>query len=301
MMIMLLLMACGAIWQITSPNGLSGDNSRAVLTTLVYYLFLPALVLDIIWQTPLNIDSLKISAVASFGVLLTLAAAWLVYHVGLKQPGKQAGALLLASAFPNVTYFGLPVLEASFGPEARSIAIQYDLFACAPLLFSVGILLARHYGESQQAENPLSGLFKIPALWAMFIAAGLSFYSVPKPDLVEQALTTLGNGVVPLMLISLGMSLRWACLSWRNLLLIMPLALLQLVFQPFFVWLAGIQLNMQGDLLTAVTLEAGMPTMVLGIMLCDRYRLNAGLYAAAVTATTLLSLLSLPLWYQWAG
>jgi len=38
--------------------------------------------------------------------------------------------------------------------------------------------------------------------------------------------------------------------------------------------------------------------MALGIALCDRYGLNSGVYAAAVTLTTLLSLLTLPLWYS---
>jgi predicted permease len=39
--------------------------------------------------------------------------------------------------------------------------------------------------------------------------------------------------------------------------------------------------------------------MVLGIVLCDRFNLDAGLYAAAVTATTAMSLVTLPLWYGW--
>jgi hypothetical protein len=34
------------------------------------------------------------------------------------------------------------------------------------------------------------------------------------------------------------------------------------------------------------------------VVLCDRYGLNAGIYAAAVTATTLLSIGTLPLWYS---
>jgi hypothetical protein len=39
--------------------------------------------------------------------------------------------------------------------------------------------------------------------------------------------------------------------------------------------------------------------MVLGIVFCDRYNLDVGLYAAAVTASTALSMLTLPLWYGW--
>jgi predicted permease len=44
-------------------------------------------------------------------------------------------------------------------------------------------------------------------------------------------------------------------------------------------------------------LEAAMPAMVLGIVFCDRFGLDTGLYAAAVTLTTALSLVTLPLWF----
>ena len=42
-----------------------------------------------------------------------------------------------------------------------------------------------------------------------------------------------------------------------------------------------------------------MPTMLMGLVLCDRYGLNSGVYAAAITVTTLLAFVTLPLWYQW--
>jgi len=47
----------------------------------------------------------------------------------------------------------------------------------------------------------------------------------------------------------------------------------------------------------AALLDMAMPSMVLGVVLCDRYRLDSSLYAAAVTVTTGLSLLSLPFWF----
>jgi hypothetical protein len=39
-----------------------------------------------------------------------------------------------------------------------------------------------------------------------------------------------------------------------------------------------------------------MPSMVLGIVLCDRYGLDSALYAEAVTVSTALAVLTLPLW-----
>jgi len=43
-------------------------------------------------------------------------------------------------------------------------------------------------------------------------------------------------------------------------------------------------------------LEAAMPSMVFGIIFCDRYGLDARFYSLTVTVSTLLSLATLPLW-----
>jgi predicted permease len=47
-----------------------------------------------------------------------------------------------------------------------------------------------------------------------------------------------------------------------------------------------------------VVLEAAMPSMVLGIVICDRYGLETGLYAQAVTLSTAASLFVLPMWHR---
>jgi hypothetical protein len=51
--------------------------------------------------------------------------------------------------------------------------------------------------------------------------------------------------------------------------------------------------------MTPVTLLAAMPTMVFGIVICERYGLDTELYAAAVTLTTITSLVTLPIWFNW--
>jgi len=51
------------------------------------------------------------------------------------------------------------------------------------------------------------------------------------------------------------------------------------------------------NLMAPVTLEAGMPSMVLGVVICDRFHLNTPYYAFAVTLTTLACIFTLPLWH----
>jgi predicted permease len=57
-------------------------------------------------------------------------------------------------------------------------------------------------------------------------------------------------------------------------------------------------LALEGEVKIAAILEMAMPSMVLGIVFCDRYQLDTSLYAMAVTVTTVLSLFTLPFWYD---
>lgn len=294
------LILCGITWRLTRPMGIDADVARRVLAGLVYSLLLPALVLSVLWRTELGIDSGRIALAAASGVLGTMALAWLLFRF-TKTPRPIAGALILASAFPNATYMGLPVLEQLFGPAGRSIALQYDLFACTPLLLTVGILLASAYGEHHEKASPLRALLKVPPLWAALLAIGLNLSGVALPEGLASWLKMLGGAVIPLMLIALGMGLKWSHWQKSYLPLLPPALLLQLMVMPLIVMSVGKGIGLNGDLLVGVTMEAAMPSMVLGMVLCDRYGLNTGLYAIVVTLTTALTLVTLPLWYGWVS
>ncbi len=292
------LIACGVAWRFLTPADLNLAVARRVLTALVYNLLLPALVLVVLWKAPLGWDALRIAVVAAVAVLAALTLTWWGYR-RFGTPKAMAGALILAAAFPNATYLGLPVLEKTFGPWARSVAIQYDLFACTPLLLTVGIMVARLHGDSNEPGHPFRALLKVPPLWAALAAVVLNFAGVSFPEPLEGLLQTLANGVVPLMLIALGMALTVDLQQFRRLPVLAPVLAVQLLLMPLIAWAIGYLVGLEGDRLSATVLEAAMPCMVLGVVLCDRYGLDTGLYATTVTLSTILSLLTLPLWYAW--
>lgn len=294
------LIVLGVLWRMTTPQGLDADTLRNSLTTLVYVLLLPALVLLVLWRAELSVEAVKVAVLAALGIGVGMGAAWLWFR--LQRPAPAAlGALLLAAAFPNATYLGLPVLEASLGPWARAIAIQYDLFACTPLLLSVGIMLAQHYGGSGNGVHPLRNLMRVPPLWAAIIGVALNLFQIPLPAIPAKVMEMLASGVVPLMLFSLGLGLRWGGGWMPRMSLVAPVVVIQLLLTPLIVWGAGGALGLQGAVQTAVVLEAAMPSMVLGIVLCDRYQLDSSLYAMTVTVSTAFSIITLPLWFSLAS
>ena len=295
------LILCGVAWRIIQPGGLEPVATRKVLTSLVYYLLLPALVISVLWKTDLGTGSLIIAGAAIFGILVGMLLSFASCRF-CKNKSAESGAIILAVAFPNATYMGLPVLEATFGPWARSIAIQYDLFACTPLLFTLGVFIAMRFGSGTETKEKLyHGLLRIPPLWAAVIAILLNVFEVPQIESIAGLLTLLERGVVPLMLFSLGLSLEWSRDRWRLLPSLIPVIGFRLLLIPALVLLLLNGLSVTGDVRTAIVMEAAMPSMVIGLVVCDRFNLDTSLYAAAVTVTTALSLITLPLWHAWVG
>lgn len=300
------LIGAGVVLQWMRPGGRDPELLRRGLTDIVYYLLLPALVLDALWRTELGWDSARIAWLAAAGVVAALGLAAMGCRV-CRVPAPTRGALLLAAAFPNVTYLGLPVLEATFGPWARGVAIQYDLFACTPLLLTVGILIAQKLGTAADGvhansigatDRLLRPLLQVPALWAALLAIGLNLSGVTSPEVVSSLLRLLGNAVAPLMLIALGLGLRWLGADPQQLVRVLPVLLIQLLVMPLVVWGLALASGLDQRLLAPVVLEAAMPSMVLGMVICDRYGLDTAFYATAVTLSTALSLVSLPFWYR---
>lgn len=298
MLQMAVLISLGIVWQKIAPNHMPVESHRRALTDLVFFILLPALVLDVMWQAPLNLNTLKLAFTAASTIFISLILMWLLLK-WINVSRAQKGALLIAATFPNSTYLGLPVTAQVFGNWTQAIVLQYDLFACMPLVLTLGVLLANHFGESKTEVHPFQTLIKVPPLWALAIASLLNITNITQPDSVHQALSLLGGGVVPLMLIALGMSIRLETLQLRCLPLLLPVCVIALAIAPFLALNIASGLNVPADHLRVAVILAAMPTMIFGIVLCERYRLDSGLYAAAVFLTTLVSIGSLTGWFSW--
>lgn len=296
MLQMAVLIGIGIVWQFHAPQHITVVSHRRALTDLVFHILLPALVLNVMWQVPLNLTSLKISVTAITSIAVSFGLMYFLLKV-MNVSAAQKGALLIAATFPNSTYLGLPVTAQALGDWSQGIVLKYDLFACTPLVLTAGVLIANHFGHHQSELHPFKALLKVPPLWALAIAVVFNLAGVAQPLPVHNALALLAGGVVPLMLIALGMSIRWDTLRLSYLPMLLPVCVIALVVAPMVAYGLSTLLAMPADVVTVSVILAGMPTMIFGIVLCERYGLDSGLYAAAVFLTTLLSIGSLTVWF----
>ncbi len=291
------LILSGVLWRLFRPFGSDADSMRQALTSLVYVYLLPALVLLVLWRAPLGLDALRIAFVSASCILAGIAMAWLWFR-WRGADSRVLGTVLLAAGWGNFTYLGLPVLEGALGSWARAVAIQFDLFAATPLLLSLGIILASRHGDKAAPDGILKELLRVPPIWAAIAGVVLNVLQVPMDSWIEQLLEMLAAGVIPLMLFSTGLALHWVS-DWRKRLsAIAPVMTIRLLVAPILVWWLAILLGLDDELRTAAVLEAAMPSMVLGLVICDRFGLDTRLYAEIVVLSTAAAAVTLPLWFR---
>ncbi len=290
----------GVLWRLFRPLGSDPDQMRQALTSLVYVFLLPALVLLVLWRAPLGLDAIRITFISASCVFAGLLMARIWFH-WQRVSSKTLGTVLIAGGWGNFTYLGLPVLEGTLGPWARAVAIQFDLFAATPLLLSLGIILASKYGDKPATDNIFIELLKVPPIWAALAGITLNYFQVPMGGWLQDLLEMLAAGVIPLMLFATGLALRWVP-GWRQRLpVVVPVLAIRLLIVPAAVLGFAVLLGVGGGLRTAVVLEAAMPSMVLGLVLCDRFGLDTNLYAEIVVVTTAMAAITLPLWFMVIG
>jgi predicted permease len=296
-----LMILCGVGWRIIKPAGLQADQTRMVLTSLVFNLLFPALVISVLWETPITEQTLRITLFGVGVILMGIALTWLMSRL-LPMDQARVGAALLAAGFPNVTYLGLPLLEQTFGSWSRALVIQIDLFATTPAVLIFGAIIGQQYGRSTSADNSLwRGLLLNPPLWAACLGIALNQIGLVRPEWLHGALERMATAIIPLMLISLGMGLNLRSFQYRNLPWALIVIAIRLGAVPFMAVALASVLQFSGATKTALVLESSMPCMLFGVVYCDRYRLDTGFYALMVALTTALAVLTLPYWYQAAS
>lgn len=272
------------------------EGFRKSINRLVLHVLLPSLIFKVIYTSDLRGVLYQVPLAAAAGILGCLSIAWLVFRwVPLERRAK--GTLILACAFGNVTYLGLPVLQGIHPDHATDIskvAILCEV-TVAPLNLIVGSLLAMRFSEEKSASlrQSLQQVIQLPPLWTLAAALACKFLEVPVPDFILHGTGVLGAAVSGLMILSLGMALRFRQLD--HLLCSLAAGGIKLLLSPLIVFAAAGLLAMKAPYLEAVTLEGAMPTQLLTLVIADRFNLDSRLLAGVIVLNTVLAFATIPL------
>ena len=259
------------------------------LGRVVFYVFSPVLIFDLLLQNQLKITEAAI--VIAFALCFILMIGALTFSLGylLKLDRPALVAILITTMFANTGNYGLPLVSFAFGEQALSYAGIY--FATTTLLFyTLGVFLAS-LGHMTFKEAIL-GLFRIPTLYAVVLAILMNVWNLEIPVPVARAVELAAGGTIPLMLILLGVQLTRVEFSGNQRALQLSVSM-RLLVAPLAALLFAALFGLQGFPRQASVTQASMPSMVSATVLATEYNLDAKLVTAVVFISTLLSPLTL--------
>lgn len=253
---------------------------------------LPALVFSSVQRA--DIDwSLALVPVLAWIVALVGVAAALAGSRAMRLAPAAAGAFVLAAVFGNTGYIGYPVAHALLGEPGLVRAIFSDIFGNTLAMIAVGTFVAARVSQHEADVHPVKEIATFPPFIALALA--LASRGVAVPDPFMEWLGALGKIVVPLIMISVGLSLRPRRLK-EHAGVVAAAAALKLVLLPLVGLLAARLVLHDEASARVVVLEASVPTMMMAIIIGHRFDLDTELIASAVLATTAASLVAIPLW-----
>ena len=274
-------------------KALPADAAQA-LTLVVLYVCLPAAVLRYAPRLELSAALLGVAAVPWLLLVATVLAVGALARV-LKLRRDQHGVLLLTVALGNTSFLGYPLTRALIGEHALPYAVVYDQFGAFLIMSTFGLwVLARYGGEAVPSPREMARkVLLFPPLWALVV--GLTVMPASPPSWIDGALLRLSEALLPLAMLTIGLSVRFALPRDELKPLAAGLAL-KLAVMPALALLLVPMLGMSGDMARTTVLEAAMPSMVTAGALAIAQGMAPRLAAAMVGYGLLLSLVTLPLW-----
>jgi predicted permease len=268
---------------------------------LVLNVLLPALNIEVLYGAPVDAHIWQIPLAMLAGIGVCVALALLVFGF-FRLERRLKCSLILASAFGNVTYLGLPLLRGLFPSaplDATEVAILSEVTVTSADLI-LGCLLAIYYlqgNEHVSLKSAFLQILKFPVLWSVAIAALLRMFDIPLPGFVQMALHLMGQATPGLMLLVLGMAIKPAVLarSLGKVGLWGPPLVIKLGLSPLVVAGVAAAIGLTGLHFQATTLEAAMPSQLFVLIVADRFGFDTEELADVVAVLTLASFLTLPI------
>lgn len=286
----LICTAIGFFWGRSSTPYAAEFVSRAVMN-----IGAPCLVVSAISQV--EISGQDFAQVALAAVIVFIGTAVLgviaIRSLGKNNLAKKCvdgRALLSAVVFPNNGNMGLPLCLFAFGEQGLALGLSFFLVQMTALMTAGVALMSR---ASTGLKAILADLAKQPLIYAIIIALWLVGSGTRLPLWIDSTVELLAGFTIPLMLITLGVSLSNLTTTgwWRSIVF----SVLRIGGGLVFAWVAVSLLGITGTARNVVLLQAIMPAAVFNYLLALKFDRDPNAVAGVVVASTIMALLAVPL------
>lgn len=231
---------------------------------------------------------LEIGAIVDifFATALVIVGVGLVAAVALRAAALDLRVYLPSMMFGNIGNMGLPICLFAFGKEGLALAVAY-FTTTAVAMFTLGPAISQ-----AEKNTPYLQILKQPILVGLALALSVIAAGIQLPLWLFRPIQLAGDITIPLMLLTLGVSLKQ--LKWVD----MPKSIFfgaSRIFLGFGVAVAVTwMLNISGLARGVIIVQSAMPVAVFNYLFAVRYNRSPAQVAGIVVFSTLASFALLP-------
>ncbi|MDI6747779.1 MAG: AEC family transporter [Rhodocyclaceae bacterium] len=267
-----------------------GDHFWTGLEKLVYFVLFPALLFNAIIKTPLSFEAIPLFGVGAAAMLGAMLLALLARPLFSLTPISFASQFQCAFRFN--TYIGLAVAAKLHG-AAGIAAMGLLAGGMVPLANLAAVWMLARHGEAsvwrELAKNPLFLATLAALAWNL---AGLT---LPTP--AGQFLGRLAEAAIALGLLAVGAALKLrGTLGPAGRGAAAYFLVIKLLAMPLIVLAVARHIGLDGIHFDIALVFAALPTASSAYILAQRMGGDGTRVAWLISASTLLGMLSLPLW-----
>ena len=258
-------------------KGFLKKSDRELLSKIVLYIALPAMIFINLYDAQISHNMLFLP-VLGFTLTCILIVIAYAYCRVRNYSKKTTWTIIIASSIMNTGFIGFPVSLGVFGNEGFINAVLY------------GVILATKFGGNR--KEALKKALTFTPVWAVIFALIFNVFNIPLIYVVENTLNYFGQATIPLIMLSLGLSLDFG--NVKNYLSpSIAVSVIKLVIAPVIMFGLLSIFKISGMAFNIAILEAGMSTAGNALVLAIEYGLDADLMGSLTFTNVVLSVFTL--------
>lgn len=241
-------------------------------------------------------DTIRTNVLKTFYLSLTAYALMAVFSWLALFPVKNDKKIILhfANVFVNTGYVGFPVLYSIYGAEGVIYGSIFNMFFVV-FVWTYGLLLFKGSLNKNEIKKEMLSVILNPSILAVFIGIFMMISGIRLPAPIFSSIKSIGNITGPLSMFIIGNILSNVKIKnhFRDWTIYYGITL-KLVAIPLTIYLFALLLNDYSKAVNSVIVMTAMPASAMTSILAESFDKEKEFAAIIVSATTLLSLITVP-------
>ncbi|MCM3269389.1 AEC family transporter [Paenibacillus elgii] len=264
------------------------------LSKLNFYLFSPALVFKMLYESSL---SLAVLGQTLLFFVLFFAAMFLLMEVVIRLRGYKGGmipAMRNSVIFYNSANYAIPLNQLVFVGDAFTLSIQIIIMMMQSLLPNTYGIYAVNASKRNDPRQTLRTILTLPVIYIIPIAFLMKGLHIPIPGPVYAPINYVSDAFIATALLTLGVQL--GSMKWTfKLTDVMLSNVLRLCVGPAVGFLIVVLMGIEGVMAQALVLSCAVPTSLSSVLIAVEYDNEPEFSSQAVFSSTIFSIFTVTL------